>query len=59
MINLFLLGNVGGWMEGVSPEAEIVDLEVEEAEDISQDPNVGPATPSTPLTTSGLSQTRS
>ena len=38
---------VGGWVSGLrSPED--VELEVEEAEDISRDLHLGPGTPSTP-----------
>ena len=38
---------VGGWVHGLrSPEE--VDLEIEEAEDVSQDQNFGPGSPITP-----------
>ena len=44
---LFSESKVGGWVTGLrSPED--VELEVEEAEDISGDPSIGPGTPSTP-----------
>ena len=51
----------GAWTEGslASPDVNLEDLEVEEAEDISKDPSIGPATPLTPMQTSGTSQTRS
>lgn len=47
-------------MEGVSPDAEITDLEVEEAEDVSKDPSIGPATALTPMQPhgGGLSHTK-
>ena len=46
-------------MEGISPDGNVTDLEVEEIEDVSKDPSIGPATPMTPMTSSGISQTRS
>lgn len=46
-------------MEGISPDGQVTDLEVEEAEDVSKDPSIGPATPITPMQTSGMSQTKS
>eukprot|EP00095_Tigriopus_kingsejongensis_P005190 maker-scaffold321_size207582-snap-gene-1.30 protein:Tk05190 transcript:maker-scaffold321_size207582-snap-gene-1.30-mRNA-1 annotation:"c-jun-amino-terminal kinase-interacting protein 3" len=52
-------GQMGRWLDGISPEGEVTDLEVEEAEDVSQDPSIGPATPSTPMATSGTSQKKS
>ncbi|XP_059079883.1 JNK-interacting protein 3-like isoform X4 [Tigriopus californicus] len=52
-------GKLGGWMEGISPDGQVTDLEVEEAEDVSKDPSIGPATPLTPMQTSGMSQTKS
>ena len=56
---LTFLGKVGGWMDGATPDAEITDIEVEQAEDISKDKTVGPATPSTPMhPTGGLSHTK-
>ena len=49
----FVESKVGGWVSGLrSPED--VELEVEEAEDISRDPHISRGTPSTPsaMTTS-------
>lgn len=46
-------------MEGVTPDAEITDLEVEAVEDVSKDASIGPATPSTPSHPhGGLSHTK-
>ena len=38
---------MGGWVTGLRSPVD-VELEVEEAEDISGDPSIGPVTPSTP-----------
>ena len=53
-------GKVGGWMEGVTPDTEsITDLEIEEGEDVSKDPSIGPATPMQPPAKAlGISQTK-
>lgn len=53
-------GKVGGWVEGVTPDTEsVTDLEIEEAEDVSKDPSIGPATPMQPPAKAlGISQTR-
>jgi hypothetical protein len=46
---LVAAGKVGGWMDGLTPESATGgDLEIEEAEDVSKDPSIGPATPMTP-----------
>lgn len=49
-------------MEGLTPEVEVADIELEEAEDISKDPSIGPATPITPATpltqAGGVTQTK-
>ena len=44
---LLVESKVGGWVTGLrSPED--VELEIEEVENISGDPSIGPGTPSTP-----------
>ena len=44
---LIVESKVGGWVTGLrSPED--VELEIEEVENISGDPSIGPGTPSTP-----------
>ena len=48
------LGKSGGWVQGATPASTPSgaggndDLVIEEAEDVSGDPSVGPATPMTP-----------
>ena len=53
-------GKVGGWMDGVTPDTEsITDLEIEEGEDVTKDPSIGPATPMQPPAKAlGISQTK-
>ena len=46
-------------MEGVTPDAEVQDLEIEEAEDVTKDNSIGPATPMQPPAKAfGSSQTK-
>ena len=54
--NKLFLANVGGWIKS-NQDSEVVDLELDEAEDISQDKSIGPESPSTPLVPS-KSQTK-
>ena len=53
---ILFLANVGGWIKS-NQDSEVVDLELDEAEDISQDKSIGPESPSTPLAPS-KSQTK-
>ena len=55
--NLYVAAAVGGWINTSNQESEVVDLELDEAEDISQDKSIGPESPSTPLAPS-KSQTK-
>jgi hypothetical protein len=48
---------VGGWMDGSHSDTRMVDLEVEEAEDVSGDPSIGLDSP-TLLRASSKSQTK-
>ena len=45
---------LGGWMEGVTPDAEVQDFVLEDVEDVSKSKSVGPATPLTPHASSGI-----
>lgn len=43
---MFISANIGGWTSGAVED--VADLELEEAEDISHDRTIGPASPTTP-----------
>ena len=57
MRTLYVAAAVGGWISTSNQESEVVDLELDETEDISQDKSIGPESPSTPLAPS-KSQTK-